>query len=113
MLNQLFLSLTLFTDFSFPLSPVERFNIFLPSLLALLNVNPCKEVMLKEQLLNGLAILRVAIQTTLDKVAEGWRPSLRDVWHIHVNNAVDKLPPVSNVRERWIASRQLICEAPK
>ena len=69
--------------------------------------------MLKEQLSHFHSFAGVALQAALHEVLELSRPVPCNLRHVNIDDVVDKLPPVSDVGEGWIASCQLIGEASK
>ena len=83
-------------------------KLVLPGLLALLDIDPSKEVVLVEQPLDSRSLARVASKAALDEAAEGSGPFRVNRGRVHVANLVEKLMPFGGVR--GLASCKLVGE---
>ena len=90
---------------------LEPFNVPLPGSLASLDIEASEEVVLIQEAIYGHSFLGIALEAHLDEIKKFGRPSaILDLRHVHIDDVVGKLPPISDSREGWHARSQLMSE---
>ena len=84
-----------------------------PPLLIQVDNETSEEVMLVQKLIDSPSLSGVPHQALLNKIAELWRPFVRDLGRIHVNDVVQSLESIRNIHERRLSCCQFVREATK